>query len=755
MSKLILLFGLTLICSSQAFAAGGVNPQMIKASQERNKAQSLKYAQEGKPLFVSPYAECNAADSKPQTFLTKADYEKNKEYWDRAKTECSSDVNIEVLADTGFFNDLLQNIKGSVGMQYYDEETLKKAKEFLTVIGEKSKEYATINRKHNEKLAACAPNPDNQSQECKELISNTKAVMASIRPELRQEMALSRYGKNATIGQAYRLDESKERALVINKALQAVDGLPSPNSGYLAVLGVDSATNNSKIPALTPAELAAAQAKFEQDSKDIIAEKNSKGYDDYINKHFTFGTWNMEAPGRSSFDRDKNKVVGWDRYAKQQEHKDKYIKLINQAPLLAYIGSTDPSDKEIIEAAKVFAKNAKDQEDKIALALDNGKKESGGQSSSMYDFLSYGPVIKELLKKDPRFCGAATMLAQYKTSEDLQGTLGYAALAVSGGIAANGLKVAAGAVTRLGAVGSVLSSSGTLMALGSAPGSIAIQARDWNKAKDVGQRFASSMDGKHTLAEMQEYNEAMDNVKMNLLFTPLDFMGAGAMKPVEKSKIILALLKREGVEQATAARLAASVVKQGTEESKLALVEIQKTLKVSPQKKQFFEYAAGRKLIDRPAPGSVLKRPPTQNQVFDEALKSTDAKIEATMAQLKKLDPVMRSDNDKQLVKTLFAGADFYGLDNPNLAKNLVEKANAGVARVAEKSKEFSDNPDSLAGLEKALRLAKKQLDDPKISAIADPVARREAAFQKALKDEEIDEATAKKMCGCAGVCAI
>lgn len=731
-----------------ASAAGGVSPQAIAASQKRVQEQHKASLKTGEALMNSPFEECKDVNGNVLTFLTQKDYEQDKSYWDAAK-DCEG-IKIEVIADTGFFNTMVQTLKGDMGMDSWDDATLKRAKDFLYEVGNKSSSYAKANRERSQKIAGCKGKVANE--ECKAMVAETKAQLMALLPSFRRELALSTNDTQQTNARGgssaarYSIDKNPEKFL--NVKLKAVNGLPTANDSFLSGLGFNAIGSKQVIEPLTKEEIAQAIATYKEDATKIVAEKSApNSYDNYINKNYTLGTWNLTAPTRASFDKTKNQVLSNDRLFKQSEHIENAKNLINQVPLLSYIKSRNPSDEEIMAAAEMFARNAKEVEEQINKAMKDAKSE-GKYSASMGDFIRYTPVVKEILKnaspdKKASLCGTATMLTQYRSSRDLDENISKGLVAVAGAVLTGGAGAAI-AVETGGLIG-----TGTAAAVGSALGTGAIYVNDWQRATDAQKRLNTSMEntsGKtQSLADVKEYNEALDSVKMDLLFSPLDFLGVGRIAAPEKAKIIKDLLMKTGkVTEANAARLSANVVKANSNEAKLALVEIQKTLKdsLSPSKKKFMELAAGKKWAVMDKASGAGQKGLSHNEIFDRAIKATDAQVDKAMNAYKDIagKGVIRPDNDKEIMGTLLSASRLVG-DDPDKMR-----------LVAGKAVDWNESPESLVGLQVTLDKAKVHYDDPNFAKGKSPQERLEESFRQGLKDQGVEDPNQIKQMSACGI---
>ena len=198
MKYIYLLVILSMTFGPTASYAAGVNgmsqsddgknwTQMSSVVTPKSKFQEPKDL--GKAFAPAPFAACENI-----SLVDYEEYAKNKSYWDAAKTQCASQIDLEFLPQTGF-------TKSDIRANGSSKIDASKAVDFLQQVANATREHLNKNIKVMMRLQYCLKQRDGQMGEsCKALVGETKAMMTQTMPELREKLALvdNTSGMNST-----------------------------------------------------------------------------------------------------------------------------------------------------------------------------------------------------------------------------------------------------------------------------------------------------------------------------------------------------------------------------------------------------------------------------------------------------------------------------------------------------------------------------------------------------------------------------
>lgn len=690
----------------------------------------------------SPFETCQNI-----TFVGKDDYSKNKEFWDKAINECGADV--QVLPDTGFFN----TIKFKLGEQ--DEN--RRSNLFLRRVGARAKAYVDLNNGLTERLVQCARKNKKWFEEkaaaarsieeeesydfakCGSLLDSLKDVISEVRPQLRQAIALGRY---QDLMQAHELDANVNPEKYINTRMQAAPGLVIPRG-------------HEK---LERDEIEAAVKRFNEDTKEIEAsfdkrlaqmrereaELKKQGMSDWEVRQ-RMPKWFYEYnPAKKWNNVTFQDHVKRERQTKFAQHRDQYMQLLTKAPILAFIGKKNPSDEEIAVAAEQLLKNGKEEKEKIEKVLASvdkpieirgtkTPKTDQNQAKEMFEFMKYGPIVREILAEDPSQCKTATGIANYISNSELRNNVALMAGMVGGigYLAVRGTALAAG--TALAGLSNTALS--TLAALPVAGG---FYYRDYKNFVDAERRFFNVPETERVgvaISDLKDYEEAKNALSMSLAIagTGIDFWGLGLGKGLAmvggaalagklgtkaaSSAGLRNALKSKGLSNAEIAKVFADLNSGNEQVAGRAAAKLIKDLNLDDAEIRFMRMAA-KKGVLKEQNASALLDPirkelhqlpsgPERKRIWTKAMEILDGVNSAKLNEY----------NRRQVLESAIAGARF-GIKDP---KQLAAKIN--------------DWEEGLEGLTKTFQIAQKRLDDPAIRKIANLEERQKAAFDKALDE--------------------
>jgi len=680
------------------------------------------------------------------TFVGKEDYAKNKEFWDKAINECGADV--QVLPDTGFFS----TIKFKLGEQ--DEN--RRSNLFLRRVGARAAGYVELNNRLTEHLIQCARKNQKWFEEraatarskeeeefydfakCENVLDALKETMAEVRPQLRQAVALSRY---QDIMQAHELGSNTQPEKFLNSYMQAAPGLVIPRG----------------LERMEKDEIAAAVKRFNEDTKEIEAsfekrlaelrnreaELKKQGMSDWEVRQ-RLPKWFYEYNPKSKW----NNVTFQDhlkreRQVKFAKYRDEYMQLLTKAPILAFLGKKNPTNEEIAAAAEQLLKNGKEEQARIEKTLASvdkpvttaGKslpKSDQAQAKEMFEFMKYGPIVRELLAEDPSQCKTATGIANYISNSELRNNVALMAGMVGGigYLAVRGTALVAG--TALAGLSNT--AIATMAALPVAGG---FYYRDYKNFIDAERRFFNVPETERfgtAVGDLKEYEEAKNALSMSLAIagTGIDFWGLGLGKGIAmvggaafagklgtraaSSAALKGTLKSKGLSEAEIAKVFADLNSGNKDTAARAAAKLIKDLNLDDAEIRFMRIAAQKGVLKEQNAQGLMD--PIQRELGKLNAEERKRVYSKAMEILEGVNSAKLNEyNRRQVLESAIAGARF-GIKDP---KQLAAKIN--------------DWEEGLEGLTKTFRLAKRHLDDAKIRNIANLEARQEAAFDKALDE--------------------
>lgn len=690
----------------------------------------------------SPFEACQDA-----AMLKKSDYEKNKAFWDRAINECGAKV--QVLPDTGFFNTMISKLGES------DENTRSAA--FLEKVGERAKFYVQTNNKITETLIRCAKNDKDwfaeklsqatgndkmlyKMENCGKLTKLVRSTMDGIAPEMRLLVALSRYQDTMPhyheTGPAM---EQKNARNNLNIYMGAAPGILVP-----------------KMDKLTEAEIEKAAKVFDQDSKEFDKEflelkaRHKAIYEQMVKEDGNDFRARTAFPRYSEY-KEQNRFNTKEyqdflmrkRQDKQLEYRQRYMQLLAKAPVFAYIGGKNYSDKDLAAAAEKVLKNGKEELETIQSALDDARKvthtRSGDISKSdekkakaMFHFMKYGPVVNELVKEDPSQCKVATGIAHYIANTELRNNVALMAgmLGGVGFVALRGSALVAG--TALAGF-----SNAALATFAALPVSASLYYKDYRNYVEAERRVFNVLETENTgtsIATLEDYMQARDALTMSIAMagTGMDFWGMGLTKGT-------LAMTAAGAAGRLGARTAARAAIIRTLESKgMAKAEVETLLKTLAGSDAKAAGKAAATVIDKLGldkneirlmrllgERGFLK--PAHNKAFEEAFQQQLAHLSArerqrvvqdALAVMEHINPAKLNDmNRAKVLEAMMAGSQF-GVNDP--------KRLAGI---------INDWDQGIEGLTKTFQVAQSKMNLKEVARIGNVEERQAKAFSLALDE--------------------
>lgn len=549
---------------------------------------------------TSPFAAC-----KDMGFVSRADYLKDKEFWDVAR-ECPG-MPVQVLPDAGF----LSSFVGHVGEA---DENLRSV-HFLTRVGQRARTDVEFNSKLNEVLQACAKKDEN--------FFKTKKAAATTD----EDKALYDMGRCGRLLADMRkvLDEEGPKARVHNEILRRMDttvlagvrGL-GRGVGHLwgMITGADEASRTNVDPPFRHQPLSDAEKK---EVEELMA-KNKKEVDEAFEKKVQeqmakvaeirrqnpalnavsaapnvpawFKEWYRESDrGTNPNSRQAQLWKEKEMLSFQNEQWDKHMKArqeaLGRAQILSFLDKRDPTDTDIAKAAGLLLENNQNNIKYINDRLAEGQRlmtartERNGRASrqvaadpaaaakALMGLVRHGDVVARLLEEGKGAdCQTATGIANYLRGSEQRNMVGlFAAMAVTGGVAGIG---AAG-------LGAGAAGIGVAVSAGLLPVSAVGYFADYRKYADAQQRTfsaAHTVEGREgqgrSVAEMKEFDETRNELIFSAAGSVLDLSGLGigaglaragsagmrrlVLQPVARNRLVRQLESR-GLAQADASRL--------------------------------------------------------------------------------------------------------------------------------------------------------------------------------------------------------
>jgi hypothetical protein len=703
----------------------------------------------------SPFEVCQDV-----TMISSSDFKKNEAFWKQAIGECG--VEVQVLPDTGFFNTMI----GRLG----ESEDAARSVDFLKKVGDRTAKYVDLNNRLTENLQRCALKDQAwfeqkraaaTAKEDKDFYDYSKcpSVMARMRKAM-DELGPQARIKRAVIRETGSPWEWAKNALRAKIDIDRVPVTPEEAAKAKEQIAKDEAEiqkdfdakikkNMEKLAELeerrqrafeslrtSPPERPAGQEFVDSMMKPL----DSRELDNWFKGWYIETDRGAKPNIRSAYSyRDRATIE------KRQEiftkHSDDFSKLLGQLPMLAYLAKSNPSDKEIADAAAKVLKNGVEERQKILQALAEADKEvvtAGGRSGNvrrraktdqekakaLYELMKYGPVVREILAEDPRHCQTATGVANHIMNTELRnmGGLVVGMIGAIGGAAVLGPAALAGT-----AVGGTFFGSSVFLAsaVGAGFGG-GLTWHDYHEYVDAKRRTFSVMetvnDGK-AIAGVEEFDEARAMLAFASALSPVDLIGLGIYA---KSGAVIGALTGKALERAGARNaLASSMRSKGASNT-----EIEKFLADLQHSDPAVAQAAARRIVKyvgiegqedflRMAASKGLLKGHSVDSLLAITKEIKDAQVYTRAVRI--LEDVnsakINAGNRDQVLKAAIAGAEF-GITDP---KRLAAVIN--------------DWDQGLDGLAHAYRVAKTKLDAPDVRGLASLQARQEAAFSRALDE--------------------
>jgi hypothetical protein len=683
----------------------GIHSAGAMAADEKNPLAGLKFQS-------SPFEAC-----KDVTFVSNSDFKKNEQFWHDASVECGADI--QVLPDAGFAS-FLRTVQYKLSGDGLSD---KRTEEFLKRVGTKALASTEENMRITKALLGCAMDkPDffetKQAvpyEACKDFVKDVKDVAKEVGPTARIELA----------------------------AMQKASGIFSKAGNFMKwITGTQTGIEKAPLTA------------DEQKKVDEIVAKMTKEANEEINKQLAeMPPATDESGGAGALLAIQQQV--WSKHF--AEHADKYNKAIQSAPVLAYLSNPDPTDADIAHAARQVLKNGFKEAEKIRATIKDadaaykygnsrgrgvGPKEHDSEAASkmMFEFMKYGPIVRETLGEDKTFCNNATNTANYIANSGTRDTA-----LIMGGMLAGGMAGAAIGPAALAAVGVGGVTAGAAATAVTLLPAAALYYHDIAKYQDAKQRaFANlhNIDGKmgrgQDLSDIADFEEARDGLMMSLAIagTGVDLIGLGIGKAIFKN---LKVLQQPG------ARLA---VTKALQRRGLSALEIDKIMK---------NIASADARVQAEAAASLVKNLGVDTREISalSGLYRTNIIKEGDAKAFEAFKGRIRAIPEGPQREAAFAHIEDT-LKNVNTAK-----INAGnreqVLDVIASGGQFGADPKVLAGrindwdtgldgLARTFDEAKRQMDLPEVRGLASAELRSDAAFERALQKLGVDDPEIRAM---------
>lgn len=770
-TKALLILAILLV-SAPAHAVSGVGTGGA-AKQSRNPLDDLKVGE-------SPFEVC-----KDVAMVSSSAYKQNKEYWDSAIAECGSDVNVQIMPDSGFLQAVVSSLKNS-------DATLSSF-DFLKRLGERTATYVQANNELSERLQNCgkgdkawfaakqaaatseADKKFYDFDDCQGLLSKTRDLVETEGKAARIQRAILEATGNG-------LDVAKSWLNEQNDAKLPIEMMPI-GADEMAEAQKQIAKDNAEAEAEYTTWLKESEEKFQalvkQNGGDVFKAMNSNELDPQyrrfrVQNRQKDGTVNMQGKAAEAYRRD---IVAKAKAKIFTRHKEEFLGKLAGVPVLGYLSKAKPTDAEIGEGAAAVLKNGQKElaDIKAKLAKANSKTWRNGRATNavsdeqrtevMLDFMKYGPVVKELLANDKGDCRTATGLANMISSSDSR----QSAVVMAGMIGVVGASALIPGAAGLGAA--AMAGSATVVGIGASTMMYKMDSAVLDRAK---QRAFSAVETKaqgKSISDMKEFDEARDTLALDLAMSPADLIGSGIgvaglkvagaaaglgmrvlKNPLQKAALKKALASK-GLRDVEIERLFKDLQSVDADVARAAARRIMTAAELDETQLKFLRTAASKGLIKEQNPESVaaVMKEVKDQQVFDRAFKIMDQMNTAKI----------NAGNRDQSLKAVMAGAP------------LVDEK--GAARLAAA---VGDWDEGVEGLTAAYQRTNKKIETPEFKKIANVEERKKAAFLESLdemrveqlrRDEGLSLPEAKmrtlndkdwvsqknKMCGCSGVCSI
>lgn len=193
----------------------------------------------------------------------------------------------------------------------------------------------------------------------------------------------------------------------------------------------------------------------------------------------------------------------------QKIHKDEYFKIMNQMPLIGYIGDIkigDPNSPNSAQLANAL-KKSKEKLKKYLLKLK--ENDHNGKKTKWVEYAQFTPEIEKILEKNPNFCGTAETLLKVKSKEENIELYTDLALAATASVPCFFAGPVAGAVCISAGLG-----------IGAKGVSSALSAEENNESRNL-----TDFLGEDGYADFQALNEKERNLAIQTILLPLGSFG--------------------------------------------------------------------------------------------------------------------------------------------------------------------------------------------------------------------------------------
>lgn len=696
---------------------------------------------------TSPFESC-----KEVALISTKDFNKNKDFWNKAMYECG--INVQVMPDAGYFSSLVNMI----GVDQYSEDDAKRATNFLKGVGERAAKYAATNAMLAENTAKCAAGDKawfdakktaakSKAEEdfytyenCEEALKDHKKAIAKIGPEARVKKAILL----ATLNPWESLKSAAKSGAKGSGVEFPGEDMPITEEEKAKAAKI-VADMDAQIEKEYSSELAKHEKTFKvweaQKAKDPVNAPIKPNVPSWFIEAYRESGQNINSPFirkraySDAFKLEKrNKIIG--------QHADDFTKLLSQVPALGYLKSAEPTNADIADANLKVLKNAESEKEKIEklirIATGEAKINHARGAKLSYslqqrvdgakELMAYGPVVRELLGETPANCQIATALTNdiarvkgIKGAGMMAGLLGGAVVGGVAGASAAGSVLGVGLASALG--GTVAASPFVGMFYEDA----------WRNFADTRQRAFSTadvvterkgVDGNvvkgRALAEMKEYEDAKSEFLTQVALSPLDLLGTGvgkgtalaagvglaSIKPAAKASLTRAL-RSKGIPEGEIAKLFADLASKNGDVAGAAAARITKEIGADTTTVKAIRSAASKGLFKEKSPEAIA--------AISKELSDANVAQRATDIFLKVNAAKVNVGNREQIWDVAIAGAKFGAEPNALAAK-------------------MGDWTEGLDGLGATYRRASELMAQPQF-ANKPLKERQEAAFRAALNE--------------------
>ncbi|MGE3611345.1 MAG: hypothetical protein AB7I27_17255 [Bacteriovoracaceae bacterium] len=647
------------------------------------------------------------------------EFKKQQKIWEQSK-QCGIDV--QVVPRTTFWEAVFSDIGTKNEAQM--------AINFLTKVGKKAESAIEQNNYYNQVLLNCVRpsiKKDQKEQErCDELVSALKETIRVVRPKLRFNLALSQY-KSITLEREEIKPEDN-----INWKLEEARGTIAP-----------------KMESLNGQEMSDVLKAFNRDTKEIDKEWNSfqSPTDEPI--QIPAGTTAALMGVQIAPDQEYQNYLMLKRRKKQNEYKARYLELLAQVPILAYMGSANPSNRDIEAAVLRLIDNANKEKDKIKHIFINDKflatdkTKNAKRAKAMLDFLQYRPVVNEVLYENYSQCGVANGLASYVTKVSLRNNVALVAgmIGVSAFVGIQGGAIIAGA----GLSGMSAAALSTIAVL---PISGLVYYHDYIKYKASERRVfnvAETFDEGLSIGDINQYSRDRGIVMTNLVLAAIgaDLWGGGFIKSglvfgvtaissrslsEASTKIAFRrVLSKQGIREETINNWLKSLSDKDPLKVERTIQEISQEANLSFKEIKLFHTLIGKMAKDFSE--KDLKRLQFFMYRLPEEASKRDQIVESSLRIIEKLPPEALAGNQKFEKLRLLVAVTSFGEHNSKKVTSLMKNWNEG-----------------LSGLTRTYELAAEKLKDLPASSFSSNAERQRKAYSLALSDLMKEEESFKEL---------